>query len=197
LNGLEKRITKEELRKIFRQKIADVSPEERAEKSKKACDNLISTEQFQKASVIMFYLAMPQEIDTADAVTAAWQQKKTVVVPKIYWDKNKMIGVRINSFDDGFTTEVAGLRNPKNNDEVPPESIDLIIVPGLAFDHRGMRLGRGGGYYDKFLADKKLKAKKCGFCFAEQLSREDNLPVTKNDIDLDMLVTDKEVIDFN
>ncbi len=72
----------------------------------------------------------------------------------------------------------------------------MIIVPGLVFDRTGFRLGRGGGYYDKFLADKKLRAKKCGFCFAEQLLKEDNLPVSKNDIAVDFLVNDKEIIYF-
>lgn len=197
MNGLDKQITKEQLRRIFRQKIAEISPAERSEKSKKACENLISTEMFQKSSIIMFYLAMPQEIDTSAAMNAAWQQKRTVVVPKIFWDKKRMAAVRINSFDEEFSTEVAGLRNPKNNDEVLPDAIDFVIVPGLAFDRRGFRLGRGGGYYDKFLADKKLKAKKCGFCFAEQFLKDDNLPVSKNDISVDFLVSDKEIIYFN
>ncbi len=190
------KITKEQLRRIYRQKLAQISPEERTEKSKTACDNLISTDQFRNAETIMFYLAMPQEIDTAEAMKAAWQQKKTVVVPKVFWDKKKMTAVRINSFDDEFSTEVAGLRNPKSNDEVSPESIDLVIVPGLAFDRSGLRLGRGGGYYDKYLVNEKLTAKKCGFCFAEQLLKEDNLPVSENDIAVDFLVNDKEIIYF-
>ncbi len=193
---LSDKLTKDQLRRIFKQKLAQISPEQRLEKSKKACQILISAEQFQKAQVVMFYLAMPQEINTADAMTVAWQQKKTVVVPKVFWDKKKMTAVRINSFDDEFSTEVAGLRNPKSNDEVSPESIDLVIVPGLAFDRSGLRLGRGGGYYDKYLADKKLTAKKCGFCFAEQLLKEDNLPVSENDIAVDFLVNDKEIIYF-
>ena len=196
MNSLDKQITKDELRKIYRQKIAQISPEQRAEISKKACENLILTEQFRKASIIMFYLAMPQEIDTADAITAAWEQKKTVVVPKVFWDRKEMKAVRINSLDEDFSTGKTGLRNPKGDDEVLPEEIDLIIVPGLAFDSRGFRLGRGGGYYDKFLAKEKLKAKKCGFCFAQQFIKNDNLPVTKNDISVDFLVTDKEIIDF-
>jgi len=197
LNGLDKQITKEQLRRIFRQKLAKISPEERTEKSKKACDNLISTGQFHKAQTIMFYLAMLQEIDTADSMQAAWQQKKTVVVPKVFWDRKEMRAVRINSFDEEFSQAIAGLRNPKSSDEVSIEEIDLIIVPGLAFDRWGYRLGRGGGYYDKFLADKKLRANKCGFCFAEQLLKEDNLPISKNDINVDLVVTDKEIIDFH
>ena len=190
-------MNKEQLRRIFRQKLAEISPADRAEKSKKGCSNLISTKQFQNASVIMFYLAMPQEIDTADAILYAWQMAKTVVVPKVFWKQKDMIPVRISSFEEDFSTQVAGLRNPQSSDAVAPEAIDLVIVPALVFDRKGFRLGRGGGYYDKFLANPKLLAKKCGFCFAEQLLEQDNLPVTQNDFPVDLLVTDKEIIFFN
>jgi 5-formyltetrahydrofolate cyclo-ligase len=198
-------MNKEQLRRIFRQKLAEISSVDRAEKSKLACSNLISTKQFQNARVIMFYLAMPMEIDTADAILYAWQNAKTVVVPKVSWKQKKMIAVKINSFEDDFTIDSAGLRNPQTKDEVAPEAIDLVVVPALIFDRKGFRLGRGGGYYDKFLANPNLRAKKCGFCFAEQLLEQDNrfdkltmnLPITENDIAVDLLVTDKEIILFN
>ena len=188
---------KNQLRSIFRQRLAEISPAERAQKSKTACSNLISTKQFQNAKVIMFYLPMPQEIDTTDAILYAWKKDKTVVVPKVFWKQKRMTAVRISSFEEDFSTDVAGLRNPKNNDEVAPQTIDLIVVPALVFDRKGFRLGRGGGYYDKFLANPKLLAKKSGFCFAEQLLEGDNLPVMPNDIPVDLLVTDKEIILFS
>jgi 5-formyltetrahydrofolate cyclo-ligase len=192
-----KEMNKEKLRSIFRQRLAEISPAERAQKSKSACSNLISTKQFQNAKVIMFYLPMPQEIDTTDAILYAWKKDKTVVVPKVFWKQKRMTAVRISSFEEDFSIDVGGLRNPKNNDEVAPQTIDLIVVPALVFDRKGFRLGRGGGYYDKFLANPKLLAKKSGFCFAEQLLEGDNLPVMPNDIPVDLLVTDKEIILFN
>jgi 5-formyltetrahydrofolate cyclo-ligase len=190
-------MNKEQWRRIFRQKLAEISPADRAEKSKSACSKLVSTEQFQDASVIMFYLAMPTEADTADAIGYAWKKKKTVVVPKVFWKQKKMTAVKIKSLEDDFTTDSVGLRNPQTTNEVEPQRIDLIVVPGLAFDRNGYRLGRGGGYYDKFLAIPELRAKKCGFCLAEQLLEQDNLPITGNDIAVDLLVTDKEIIIFN
>ena len=190
-------MNKEQLRRIFREKLAEISPADRAEKSKLACSNLVSTKQFQDARVIMFYLAMPMEADTADAILHAWQNAKTVVVPKVFWKQRKMTAVKINSLEDNFTMEKTGLRNPQTNDEVVSEAIDLVVVPAFVFDRRGYRLGRGGGYYDKFLANPKLLAKKSGFCFAEQLLESDNLPVMPNDIAVDLLVTDKEIIIFN
>ena len=185
---------KVQLRQQLRSKLLKMTDELCVEKSKKAFKNLISLPQFQQASVIMMYLTMPNEIDTSDAVFYAWQQKKTVVVPKISWQQRRMIPVEINSLEKGFSTEIAGLRNPIKGQLIPFEDIDLVVTPGLGFDKRGNRLGRGGAYYDKFFANKKLIACKCGFAFSEQVV--ESVPVQQHDVPVDILVTDEEIMDF-
>ena len=77
---------------------------------------------------------------------------------------------------------------------MPFEEIDLVVAPGLGFDRKGNRLGRGGSYYDRFFTNKELKAAKCGFAFAEQVI--ETVPVTEHDMPVDMLVTDEEVLYF-
>ena len=160
---------KAQLRKQLQNKLFNMTGELRAEKSTKACKKLISLSQFKQASVIMMYLALPGEADTTDAILYAWQQNKTVVVPKVLWQQRNMIPVEINSLDKGFSTEVVGLRNPVKGVPVLLEDIDIVITPALAFDGKGNRLGRGGGYYDRFFANKKLNPLKCGFAFSEQI----------------------------
>ena len=76
----------------------------------------------------------------------------------------------------------------------PLEDIDFIIVPALAYDHNGGRLGRGGGFYDRFLAHTEVKAVTCGLAFSEQLV--DELPIHAHDYPVQILVTDKDVIRF-
>ena len=76
-----------------------------------------------------------------------------------------------------------------------PQDIDLIVAPALAIDRHGRRLGRGGGYYDKFLAQPALRATICAFVFAEQLL--DDLPHLPHDQPVDMVVTDAEVLRFH
>jgi 5-formyltetrahydrofolate cyclo-ligase len=120
---------------------------------------------------------------------------KTVVVPKVSWQQRHMIPVKIYSLETGFSAEVAGLRNPITGVPVPFSEIDLVVAPGLGFDHKGNRLGRGGSYYDRFFANKELKAPKCGFAFAEQVI--ESVPVTENDVPVDFLVTDEQVQYFN
>jgi len=185
---------KAQLRQQLQSKLLKMTDDLCAEKSKKAFKNLISLPEFQQASVIMMYLAMPNEIDTSDAIFYAWQQKKTVVVPRISWQQRHMIPVEITSLEKGFSTEVAGLRNPIKGQPIPFEDIDLVVAPGLGFDKRGNRLGRGGAYYDRFFANKKLIACKCGFAFSEQMV--ESVPVQQHDVSVDILVTDEEIMDF-
>jgi len=185
---------KTQLRQELQNCLLQLSEKERAEKSRKACQNLISTQQFQDASAIMMYLSLPHEVDTSEAILHAWQLGKTVVVPKISWQQRHMIPVQINSLETGFSTEVSGLRNPITGVPIPFEEIDLVVAPALGFDRKGNRLGRGGSYYDRFFTNKQLKACRCGFAFAEQVV--DSIPVTDSDQPVDLLVTDEEVIYF-
>jgi 5-formyltetrahydrofolate cyclo-ligase len=169
-----------------------MSPEQRKEKSRKACRNLISTEQFQNASIVMMFLSLPHEVDTSDAILQAWQLGKTVAVPKISWQQRHMIPVQINSLDTGFSTGTWGLRNPTTGVPIPFGEIDLVVTPGLGYDRRGNRLGRGGSFYDRFFANKDLRACRCGLAFAEQVMEV--IPTTESDEPVEWLVTDEEVV---
>jgi len=186
---------KSQLRRKLQNYLLELGEKERAEKSRKACHNLISTPQFQNASTVMMYLSLPHEVDTSEAILHAWQLGKTVVVPKISWQQRHMIPVQINSLETGFSTEVSGLRNPVTGVPIPFEEIDLVVAPALGFDRNGNRLGRGGSYYDRFFTNKELKAPRCGFAFAEQVL--DSIPVMDSDQPVDLLVTDEEIIYFN
>jgi 5-formyltetrahydrofolate cyclo-ligase len=183
---------KVELRRQLRNRLLALSPEQRKEKSRKACTNLISTQQFQDASVIMMYLSLPHEVDTSEAILHAWQLGKVVAVPKISWQQRHMIPVRINSLDTGFSTGTWGLRNPLTGVPIPFGQIDLVVAPALGFDRSGNRLGRGGSFYDRFFANKDVVASRCGLAFMEQVV--DSIPVTESDERVGFLVTDEEVI---
>jgi 5-formyltetrahydrofolate cyclo-ligase len=185
---------KGQLRLMLQKCLLAISSEQRAEKSKKVCRNLISTPQFQSASTVMMYLSLPHEADTSEAILHAWQLGKEVCVPKISWQQRHMIPVRISSLETGFSTEVAGLRNPVSGVPMPLQEINLVVTSALGFDRQGNRLGRGGSYYDRFFANEELKAHRCGFAFAEQLV--DSIPVTSTDVPVDFLVTDEEVMYF-
>jgi 5-formyltetrahydrofolate cyclo-ligase len=185
---------KTELRRKLQNGLLAMPSEQRSLKSRKACQNLVSTPEFQRASTVMMYLSLPHEVDTSEAILHAWQLGKTVAVPKISWQQRHMIAVQINSLETEFSTSASGLRNPTTGVPVPFAEIDLVVTPALGFDRKGNRLGRGGSYYDRFFANKELQAHRCGFAFAEQVV--DSVPVTESDRSVDSLVTDKEVVYF-
>jgi 5-formyltetrahydrofolate cyclo-ligase len=194
VKGAVQDMDKEKLRMDLRKRLQKITAAERAEKSRRACENLIETPEFQNACTVMMYMSLPHELDICEAILKAWQTGKTVAVPKISWEQRHMIPVEITSLETGFSTEVLGLRNPVNGRPVPFEDIDLVVTPALGYDRKGNRLGRGGSYYDRFLANERLKAVRCGMGFEEQVVEQ--IPVTEHDEPIDFLVTDKEVIYF-
>ncbi len=185
-------MSKVELRRQLRNCLLLLPEEDRKDKSRRACGNLVATEQFQKASTVMLYLSLPHEVDTSEAILHAWQLGKTVAVPKISWQQRHMLPVGISSLETGFSTGVGGLRNPVGGVPIPFSEIDLVISPALGFDRQGNRLGRGGAFYDRFFGNRELTASRCGLAFSEQVV--DSIPVTDGDEPVDFLVTDEGVI---
>lgn len=186
-------MNKTELRQKLRRIVVDLPESVRAEQSKKACEHLLNTDEYNNASVVMIFLSLPHEVDTTMVILDAWQKGKTVAVPKVSWQQRHMLPVEINSLEVGFSTEAGGFKNPITGVPVPLEDIDLVVTPGLAFDIHGGRLGRGGAYYDRFFASKLLKAKKCGFAFKQQII--DDIPMENHDVPVDCIVTDEGMIE--
>ena len=191
---------KEQLRVVLQKRLLDLSVEQASEKSSRACRNLVSTPQFQDSSqkVVMMFLSIAREVDTSEAILAAWQMGKIVAVPRISWQQRHMIPVQINSLQSDFSTDISPprrVRNPTKGVPVPFNEIDLVVTPGLAFDAAGNRLGRGSSYYDRFFANKEVKALRCGLAFAEQLV--ESVPVTATDVPMNFLVTDEKIMYFN
>ena len=183
---------KAQLRRKLQNCLLAIPSEQRSEKSRKACRNLLSISEFQSASTVMMFLSLPHEADTSEAILHAWQLGKVVAVPKISWQQRHMMPVQIHSLETGFSTSSSGLRNPIVGLPMPFEEIDLVVTPALGFDRKGNRLGRGGSYYDRFFTNAELNASRCGFGFAEQII--ETIPVTEHDEPVDFLVTDEEII---
>ena len=119
---------------------------------------------------------------------------KTVVVPKVSWDQRRMLPVEISSLKDATTTSGPGVREPQAGNPIPVDLIDLVIVPGLGFTPDGHRIGRGMGFYERFLAQPDFVGRSCGLAFEDQLVNA--LPVLDHDVPLNMLVTDRGIRRF-
>ena len=104
-----------------------------------------------------------------------------------------MNAVETTSFDDeSMDSDSLGVRAPKVGQEIPHEEIDLVIVPGVAFDMHGFRLGRGGGYYDRYLARFSRNTATIGVCFDIQFVEE--IPTEPTDIAVHAVVSDRRAV---
>jgi 5-formyltetrahydrofolate cyclo-ligase len=181
--------SKSAIRHRLRELLAAMPEPERHAKSLAACSLVTSSPEFDAARVVMLYLSTATEVDTAHIALRAWQAGKTVVVPKVSWDQRRMLPIEISSLTTGLTSTGPGIREPIAGKPVPTEFIDLVIVPGLGFDEKGYRIGRGMGFYDRFLAQADFLGVSCGLAFNDQIVAD--LPVLDHDIPLSMLATDK------
>lgn len=186
---------KKHLRVEMKKTLAAMPPQEVNSRSYAACKLLVSLPEFRDAEAVMLYLPIPREVDPSEAALHAWQQQKTVLVPRVDWQHRHMLAVQIRSMDDVVMDGQHAVPQPPTGPVWPVEDIDLIIVPALAYDRKGARLGRGGGFYDRFLAEPGMRATACGLGFSEQVV--DCLPTDKNDRPVEILVTDEEVLRFS
>ena len=186
---------KDDLRRQIRRKLALLNPAATHAKSMAACKRLMEQPEFERAEIIMLYLPMAEEVDTTPLALRAWQQAKTVTAPRCDWERRKMAPIEIRSMETGLHIARGDVREPAEGPAVAPPDLDLVVVPALAYDCRGNRLGRGGGFYDRFLASPDLRSVTVGLAFREQVV--DQIPLTASDVPVRMLVTDEEVLRFS
>jgi 5-formyltetrahydrofolate cyclo-ligase len=183
---------KSDLRARMRTLLEDQDLAFRHDASAAACAHLTDLEVFQHASVVMLYMPLATEVDLTPVAIRCFQGAKTVCVPRVDWRGRDMVPVEISSFDDeAMAIDDHGLRTPRAGRPIVPSQIDLVIVPGLAFDAGGNRLGRGGGFYDRFLRRLRRSAITVGLAFDGQII--DTVPADDRDFAVDLIVTDRRV----
>ncbi|MBP1930048.1 5-formyltetrahydrofolate cyclo-ligase [Ammoniphilus resinae] len=181
---------KKHIRKEMTAKRNNLNPAERAEKSRLIRHHLLTFEPFQKAQVIFTFIPFGSEVDLSPLIQ---ESGKKWLVPKTMVEQKRMDTYLFPGWD-ALTVGVYGIREPDPATAVPvdPKEIELVLVPGLAFDPKGGRLGYGGGYYDRFLAQLSKVPLLAGICFSEQIVP--NLPIEAHDIRMDYLISDKGII---
>lgn len=185
---------KKEIRQQLRAKMASVSPAVLHERSIQACSQLARTPEYARSEIVMVFLSLPAEVDTTPLVLQAWRDRKRVLAPKVSWEQRRMLPIQINSLSDDLSESALGIREPADGVPIPLANIDMVIVPGIGFDLRGNRLGRGRGFYDRFLAHRDWAGVACGLALEEQVLEQ--VPVSEHDKPIQMLVTDKTVRRF-
>ena len=160
-----------------------------SEASRAVCEKVLQSSEFRKAAVIFGVLSFRNEISVDTVLEEALRLGKTVTVPWIV-SRSEMQAARLESLQD-LPLDHYGIRTaPEPVRFVKPESIDLILVPGAGFSLTGFRMGRGGGFYDRFLV--KTYGFRLGIT-CDSLLR-DEIPVEEYDQRIDALVTETKFI---
>jgi len=181
---------KKELRNRIRVKLAAMDAVERHEKSMSICQRLLNLDAFGSAQTVMMYMPLPEEVDVVPVALACFQQGKSVCVPRVNWKRKDMTPIEVQCLNDhGMDLDEHGIRTPRDGEMVLPEMIDMIIIPGLAYDASGNRLGRGAGYYDRFLARVPKRTSKIGVAFDLQIV--DAVPMGERDVHVDFVITER------
>jgi 5-formyltetrahydrofolate cyclo-ligase len=182
-------------RKQLRAALAGVA--DRSLRSSQIVSRLLDWPVFQRAGTVLAFLPLPGEADISAAARAVLDRGARLLLPRVDWQSGTMTAAEVGSLDRGLVAGRGGLREPPPEaPSIPVASLDLILVPGLGFDPRGGRLGRGGGFYDRFLApaaDGSGRAgAACGVGFDAQVVEE--IPVGPMDIRLGAVATESRLI---
>ena len=178
------------LRQEIKSRLSKLSPDEKLNLSSAVIQKFLSLPAYKEAKIIMAYLSMPEEIQLHEFFTAAFSDEKILAVPFISADEMAAVELpNMNALEVGSY----GILTVKSDVRkfIDAAEIDCVITPGVAFDMQGHRLGRGGGYYDKFLS-LAVNAKKISLAYDCQIVN--SVPVETFDIPVDAVVTPTKLI---
>ena len=177
---------KKRLREKIRAQIRSLSPEEKERSDARIFRAVQSLSLYQRAKVIFVYVSLDWEIDTHAMIKDALSSGKTVAVPKCL-PGGRMEVYRLDDFHQ-LKAQTLGILEPEEcADKIAEERLELALIPCLSCTKNGIRLGQGGGYYDRFLAGKK-RLFKLALCRESLLSK--NLPCEAHDIRMDAVLTE-------
>jgi len=175
-------MNKQELRKHVCFLKNELSDKEKADRSENIFLQVEKTDFFRNARYILIYWAMADEVQTRNFILK-WRDEKQIMLPCVNgWH---MAMKKFTGEEDLVEGKLFRILEPDGPEFPEPEKIDLVIVPGIAFDRNNNRMGRGKGYYDRFLS--ATKAKKVGVCWNFQLF--DEVPTDPHDIKMDQVIT--------
>lgn len=177
-------LTKALIRSKILLKLKNQKEEDRRKKSGIIKEKLFKTRFFKKAKIVMFYVSFGGEVKTQDMIKEAKDLGKKVVVPVC--QKNRKLRACILGKRSALTRGPYGIFEPKVLKALESEKIDLVIVPGVAFTKKGARLGRGKGYYDRFLETLPKDTPSLGLAFDFQVLPF--IPTTKKDISVKKII---------
>ncbi len=174
-------LDKRTIRRAVRAEIAKLSSSEKKSLSSQIFSAIAELQEVRQASVIALFASLADEPQTT-AIIEQLAQSKRIVLPRIKGDEMEFYDI-----SEGLHEGAFGIMEPVATTPIEPSEIDVMIVPGVAFTREGARLGRGKGFYDKYLSLNGFRAYTIGVCFPCQIV--ENIPTEQHDKIVDKVAT--------
>ena len=187
---------KGELRKEIKLKRENIDKKTKLKFDEKIRKTLLEKDVYINSKVVFIYVNMDSEVDPLEIIKELLVSNKTLAVPKVIpvtLKERQMKALKIESLLQLNESGAFGILEPSSFCEDVSEEVDLIIIPGLAFDLKGNRLGYGGGFYDRFLS-KYPNSKRVALCYDFQIY--DEIPHEFFDEKMDLIISEKRSISF-
>ena len=185
--------SKSSLRTDFLSRRGHLTRNEVLKKSEKICNNLLSHKIYRESNNIGSYSPIKKEVETRNIHSASTRERKRVGYPISITGAKKLLYYCVSDLDE-LHAGVYGILEPPEIDEnlLPVEELNIVIIPGIAFDTSGYRLGYGGGYYDRLLSEQVFRAITVALAFEIQIV--DTLPYEPHDTRVNLVITENRTI---
>jgi len=190
----ENSASKTEIRADMLKQINRFSNKEQIEKTKKIEDRLFEFANFLEAKIVLMYVASPGEVASMNIIKKCSEYNKIVVLPAFNTETYTMELLKVDDVETELIQGPRGILEPDTEKckIVPIDRIDIAIVPGVALDEKGERVGTGEGYYDRLIPNLSMTTRKVALAFEEQIILQ--VPTESHDRHVDIIITDERVI---
>ena len=183
--------TKTKFRSFYKKLRNEIPTQERKNKSELIAQKFLSEFLDDSYKTYFIYNSFSSEVETGDIMQTLWKFSKKILIPKCNTDELTMKAVVYNP-QEKLTENIYGIAENESAVDFSGK-IDIIVLPGIAFDSSGTRIGFGKGYYDRFINSLTNTPILVGLCFEEQLCN-DNLPYDEHDKKVDYIITDQQFV---
>jgi 5-formyltetrahydrofolate cyclo-ligase len=190
----EIQITKGQIRDDIKKNLSAFSQKELAEKTKKIENSLFEFANFLESKIALLYVNSDNEVPAGNILTRSYQYGKIVVLPIFDTQTFRMELMKVDNPGKDLIIGQRGILEPDATrcKIVPIEKIDIAIIPAVALDEKGGRIGSGEGYYDRLIPDLPITTRKVALAFEEQIIQQ--VPTESHDKHVDIIITDKRII---
>lgn len=185
---------KSEIRANISKVLDSLSEDDLSEKTKSIENRLFDFANFLESKVVLLYINRPNEVNTSRIIKRTYKQNKIVGLPSFDTDKYEMTIYKVDNPDTDLTLGWRGILEPDPSrcKHIPIDFIDIAIIPGLAFDEKGGRIGSGEGYYDRLIPKLSVTTRKVSLSLESQVIQQ--VPMENNDRHVDIIITEDRII---